>query len=281
MTLFISLCTSSSRLIHSQAKNKYKHLHPFKGHTIYEIVSTMITIVLTACFFIQSVTLSFSLTGEWDSCKSILGVCIDTDSYTCSLSTKTGLCPGPSQVRCCPSPGGVKSSQCTARKGVCKRSSHCLGTTLSNLCPGPYTVKCCPSSSDSSSSSGSSSSGTEYMHDYCSSNWMSKAGKKLTQDGWKIGFRPTTRARLSGRDKAHWAEMWRDLQKCITFPILTSDQRESIFEQLACHAKWGVTPFQGGRTWDFEAWRPPIGLKKALSDGWWGLDPPDHGCNWN
>lgn len=249
--------------------------------TTFHIVDIMKVFYLLPCLLLlQSITPSFSLTGEWAACNTFVGVCINTLSYTCSRTTLTGVCPGPSQVRCCPSPGGVSSAQCKSRNGVCKISSHCQGSTLSNLCPGPYNIRCCPSTGSSSSSSGSSSSGTEYMTDTCSSNWMSKAGKKWTSSGWKIGFRPTNRARLSGRAYSHWAEMWTDLQNCITFPVLTHNQRESIFEQMACHAKWGITPFQGGRTWDFEAWRPSIGLQAALSDGWWGFNPPDHGCNW-
>ena len=69
------------------------------------------------------------------------------------------------------------------------------------------------------------------------------------------------------------------MQACVPFPVeLTDTQRESIYEQLACHARWGKTPVQGGRTWDYEANRPSIGLAAAL--GVFPTDPPDHDCNW-
>lgn len=131
-------------------------------------------------------------------------------------------------------------------------------------------------SSGSSSSSASSSTGTEGLDETCSSNWMSKAGKVLKPEGWKISMRPTLRARILGRTTSAYDSMFEDLQKCVTFPVLTIDQRASIYEQLACHGKWGISPALGGRTWDFEAWRPSIGINAALG----GLLPPSHRCNW-
>lgn len=228
---------------------------------------------------ISSSSTTSSSNGEWARCRGRSGTCINTGKYRCSTSTLTGLCPGPAATRCCPSPSGVVSTKCRARSGLCKTTSDCRGSTASGLCPGPSFFKCCTTSSTSgsSSSSGSSSTGTEDLDKRCSSNYMSKAGRKLTAEGWKISMRPTLRARLFARTRGIWNSMWRDLQKCVKFPPLSARQRQSLFEQMACHAKWGVTVFQGGRTWDYEAWRPSIGLDRALG----GLTPPDHRCNWS
>lgn len=86
-------------------------------------------------------------TGEWDACSGQAGVCIDVNTYTCSSTTLSGKCPGASNIRCCPYPGGVVSSDCKAVPGVCTRTENCPGTVLTGKCPGPSGVTCCRSSS--------------------------------------------------------------------------------------------------------------------------------------
>ena len=128
----------------------------------------------------------------------------------------------------------------------------------------------------SSSSSGSSSTGTEGLNRRCSSNWMSKAGKFKKSKGWKISMRPTLRARTLARTSGAWKSMWRDLKACVPFPRLSRSERSSLYKQMICHAKWGLTPLQGGRTWDFESWRPNISTRRATSLK--GVRA--HKCNW-
>lgn len=84
-------------------------------------------------------------TGAWAQCSSQPGVCIDTNSYSCSTPTLSGLCQGLSNIRCCPFPGGVSSSDCSP-VGVCTLSENCPSTPLTGKCPGPSAVTCCTSS---------------------------------------------------------------------------------------------------------------------------------------
>jgi Protein of unknown function (DUF2599) len=88
-------------------------------------------------------------------------------------------------------------------------------------------------------------------------------------------MRPTWRAR--GRwDKETWERIFADLKDCMPFPDLTDGEMQSVYEQLACHSKWGVADLVGGPTWDFETERPTKGLDEAVG----GLRPPGHKCNW-
>jgi hypothetical protein len=41
----------------------------------------------------------------------------------------------------------------------------------------------------------------------------------------------------------------------VSFPPLTNYQNQSLYDQLACHARWARQPIGSGPTWDFEAWR--------------------------
>lgn len=81
--------------------------------------------------------------GEWESCSGQQGVCVDVNSYTCTSDTVTGQCPGASNIRCCPYPGGVFSTACDRSPGVCTRTENCQGTTQTGLCPGPSGITCC------------------------------------------------------------------------------------------------------------------------------------------
>lgn len=81
-------------------------------------------------------------TGSWASCSGVAGVCINTSVYSCTRSTLTGRCPGGASIRCCPRPGGVRSSACGT--GLCMRTSDCPRSTLTGRCPGPSGITCCP-----------------------------------------------------------------------------------------------------------------------------------------
>jgi hypothetical protein len=60
--------------------------------------------------------------------------------------------------------------------------------------------------------------------------------------------------------------MWSDLNRCANLPHnLSGTQRHSLYEQMACHALYGVASRFGGNTWDFEAWREDVDWTEALS----------------
>lgn len=46
-------------------------------------------------------------TGAWSACSSVPGICMDVNAYSCFGSTLRGLCPGASNIRCCPYPAGI------------------------------------------------------------------------------------------------------------------------------------------------------------------------------
>lgn len=95
--------------------------------------------ILISCLLIHT-----TIGQEWGACSRDSGVCINTSLRTCTTSTRSGQCPGPANIRCCPAPGGIQSSQCSARGGTCMRSVTCAsGSTRTGLCPGPASVTCC------------------------------------------------------------------------------------------------------------------------------------------
>jgi hypothetical protein len=60
--------------------------------------------------------------------------------------------------------------------------------------------------------------------------------------------------------------MWSDLNRCANLPAnLSPSQLHSLYEQMACHALYGVSSAFGGNTWDFEAWRNDVEWAEALS----------------
>jgi len=63
------------------------------------------------------------------------GSCQDTGNY-CPSSYQPGLCPGPSNIECCP--------EATNCPGQCQDNSlQCSGNYVAGLCPGPDNVQCC------------------------------------------------------------------------------------------------------------------------------------------
>lgn len=84
---------------------------------------------------------------------------------------------------------------------------------------------------------------------------------------------PTVAARAGG--PLLTPSMWRDLQERTPLPsFLTTDQRESMYKQLFCHALFARHPEAGGDTWEIESERPNI--------MWWRVFQvfPGHKCNW-
>jgi len=71
---------------------------------------------------------------------SCSGLCQNTKN-SCSSGYKTGLCPGPSNIKCCPMSTPSCSGQCQDTSLSC---SHGYQT---GKCPGSSNMKCCPSSS--------------------------------------------------------------------------------------------------------------------------------------
>jgi hypothetical protein len=62
--------------------------------------------------------------------------------------------------------------------------------------------------------------------------------------------------------------MWADLNRCAGMSAnMTPEHRHSIYMQMACHARWGVTSRVGGNTWDLEAWRKDVDWARGLSFG--------------
>lgn len=127
----------------------------------------------------------------------------------------------------------------------------------------------------------------------CDSPWMTEAGvmwgqsvddPRLTTAGgpavnFMVSMKPTKRARsvpLPVRRLGRvYQWIWGDLHRCVSFPgDLSADQEQSLFEQMRCHVVYstGFIFKNGGRTWDFEAWRPNVPTREALD--------PRNKCNW-
>jgi len=82
--------------------------------------------------------------------QACAGACQNT-AISCSSGYKSGLCPGPSNIKCC-----QMSTSCS---GQCQDTSlSCSGSYVSGKCPGPANVKCCTSSSGGGGGGGGSSS---------------------------------------------------------------------------------------------------------------------------
>lgn len=98
----------------------------------------------------------------------------------------------------------------------------------------------------------------------CSSPWMSSAGSVGSGFGYEVSFSPTTRARYLARVvPGAYDDIWADLHRCVPFSGLSPSQEGSMYQQMVCHVLYGVARF-GGRTFDFEAWRPEVSVSAAL-----------------
>jgi hypothetical protein len=87
---------------------------------------------------------------EVQSCN---GAC-QNSAIKCSAGYKSGLCPGPANIKCCP----MSTPSCS---GSCQDTSLSCGTGYqSGKCPGPSSVKCCPSSGGGGGGGGGGSGST-------------------------------------------------------------------------------------------------------------------------
>lgn len=111
--------------------------------------SSQVLIFLTLLFLNSAHPLDVTSrqTGAWSSCSQVRGTCVDTSTYSCSVPTLTGLCPGASNILCCPAPAGIKAGSCDSESlGLCKLTSLCSSSVIPGKCPGPASITCCPQS---------------------------------------------------------------------------------------------------------------------------------------
>jgi len=81
------------------------------------------------------------------------GVCQNTNTK-CSSGYKSGLCPGPSNIKCCP----MSTSSCS---GQCQDTSLSCGSGYqTGKCPGANNIKCCPSGGGGGGGGGTPPAGT-------------------------------------------------------------------------------------------------------------------------
>jgi len=84
---------------------------------------------------------------------SCAGLCQNTKN-SCGSGYKTGLCPGPANIKCCP----MSTPSCS---GQCQDTSLSCGNGYqTGKCPGPSNMKCCPSGGGGGGGGGGVPSGT-------------------------------------------------------------------------------------------------------------------------
>jgi len=87
----------------------------------------------------QELSQMFSEINSDFEVQACAGLCQNT-ATKCSAGYKTGLCPGPSNIKCCP----MSTPSCS---GQCQDTSLSCGNGYqTGKCPGPSNMKCCPSS---------------------------------------------------------------------------------------------------------------------------------------
>ena len=157
--------------------------------------------------------------AAWESCNGVSGTCIDVRSYNCTTGTLTGKCPGPYYNKCCPSSGGVQSSDCTARGGLCKRTVTCTtGSTIPNLCPGPVSVTCCLNSS-ATTSTGSTTGTTSPGQGSASGFAADLASTTNSEYATYGGLHECNSETMSRRIGVYWNALNRNLNRCnVTVP---------------------------------------------------------------
>jgi hypothetical protein len=125
----------------------------------------------------------------------------------------------------------------------------------------------------------------------CHSRWMSSAGSAwgTSDTSWTlnpgppanfiVSMTPTSLAR--NVTLGTWSDVWRDLTKCVKFPSnLPRSEISSLQKQMDCHIYWSTSSFfpNGGKTWDFEGWRPDVSLGSVISPAQ-AIDKNKR-CNW-
>lgn len=123
----------------------------------------------------------------------------------------------------------------------------------------------------------------------CGSRWMSSAGSAwgTSDSSWTLSPGPPANFIVSmtptnlARNAGIWSAVWRDLNKCVKFPSnLPHSEIDSLQKQMDCHIFWSSGSFikNGGKTWDFEGWRPDVSLASVMSLAQL-IDKKKH-CNW-
>jgi uncharacterized membrane protein YgcG len=123
----------------------------------------------------------------------------------------------------------------------------------------------------------------------CHSRWMSSAGSAwgTSDTSWTLNPGPPANFIVSmtpkslARNVGIWSDVWRDLTKCVKFPSnLPHSEIDSLQKQMDCHIYWSTTSLfpDGGKTWDFEGWRPDVSLAFVVSPAQF-IDKNKH-CNW-
>merc|ERR1740121_2136237 len=99
--------------------------------------------------------------GEGTICEGDRGLCIDTSRSSCPRSLISGLCPGGSNIKCCPSSAPGVGTPCSSAQGVCTDTSatNCPRSTLTGQCSGGASIRCCPYDTSESGSGASCDSG--------------------------------------------------------------------------------------------------------------------------
>jgi len=109
--------------------------------------------LLFLSFVVALASANFFVPAAWEREKEVEGNSTQSDEFvvqgcagtcqntanSCASGYKSGMCPGPANIKCCP--------QATPRcSGQCQDTSlSCGGSYVSGLCPGPSNVKCCQS----------------------------------------------------------------------------------------------------------------------------------------
>src|SRR3989338_7712327 len=94
------------------------------------------------------------------------GIC-QPNTYACSGSYRSGLCPGGTNIECCPESTPNCNGQCQINSLACS-TGYQVGK-----CPGGNNIECCPSGG----SSGSGKHGVDVSQLLSTSSWSCLKGK--------------------------------------------------------------------------------------------------------
>jgi hypothetical protein len=89
--------------------------------------------------------------------------------------------------------------------------------------------------------------------------------KDARDHAWDVQLNPITGIKALSEDYGVYKEMWEDFKACQPFPAgLTGPARHAMYEQMACHAFYGVNTDVGGNTSSFEAWLQDLDWSQVL-----------------
>jgi len=86
--------------------------------------------------------------------QACAGVCQNKNSVGCAAGYKSGLCPGPSNIVCCPMSTPSCDGQCSDNSVACSTGYQ------TGKCPGGNNIQCCPTSSGGGGGGGGIPPGT-------------------------------------------------------------------------------------------------------------------------